>query len=95
VKLTHLFISKKAKPSGKDFQLADGQGLALIVRAGGEMVWMYEYRIEGKKTKFRLGHYPDLSLADAREKHQAARKLARQGVCPKAQTEAEKTATQE
>ncbi|MGZ8216386.1 tyrosine-type recombinase/integrase [Methylomagnum sp.] len=92
MKLTHLFISKKAKPADKDFQLADGQGLSLVVRSGGEMVWLYEYRVEGKKVKLRLGHYPDLSLAEAREKHQATRKLVRQGICPKAQAEADKAA---
>lgn len=92
MKLTHLKISQKAKPAEKDFQLSDGHGLALIVRSGGERVWVYEYRIGDKKTKLRLGDFPGMSLAEAREKHQAARKLVRQGICPKAQAEAEKAA---
>jgi hypothetical protein len=39
-----------------------------------------------------LGKYPDVSLAQARERHAEARKLLATGVDPMAQRKAEKTA---
>src|SRR5690606_12665704 len=42
-----------------------------------------------------LGTYPDVSLANARERHAAARKLLAEGIDPGEQRKAQKVATQE
>jgi integrase len=61
--------------------LHDGEGLRLQVR-GGKKSWTFRYQIDGRSRDMGLGSYPDVSLADAREKAGDARKLARQGADP-------------
>ena len=38
---------RKLKPTGNEYQVADGHGLVIVVRAKGTMHWRYEYRIDG------------------------------------------------
>jgi len=71
-----------AKATGKDYQLADGGGLSLIVRAEGRKAWRYEYRIDGKKEKLLLGSYPSMSLKEARAIHQEKKLLVDRGISP-------------
>ena len=73
---------RKLKPTGKEYQLADGHGLVIVVRAKGTMQWRYEYRIDGKKQKLPLGTYPSVSLTEARRDHQTAKMLVDRGICP-------------
>ena len=58
---------KAAKPSEKEYLLADGEGLYLRVRPSGK-VWIYRYKQAGRQTKLSLGPYPAVSLATARRK---------------------------
>ncbi|MFN8767303.1 MAG: tyrosine-type recombinase/integrase [Lysobacteraceae bacterium] len=83
---------RKAKPEAKPYKMADGGGLYLEVAPSGGKWWRYKYRITGKEKRLSLGTYPDTSLAEAREKHAAARKLVAQGIDPSAQRKAEKAA---
>ena len=55
-------------------------------------LWRYKYRIAGKQKLLALGQYPEVSLAEAREAHQNARKLVAKGIDPSAQRQAEKQA---
>lgn len=73
---------KKLKATGKDYQKADGDGLTLVVRAKGEKLWRYEFRLDGKKQKYSFGNYPEIGLKDAREIHNIARKLVELGKHP-------------
>lgn len=86
---------RKAKPKDKPYKLADGGGLYVEVAASGGKWWRYKYRIAGKEKRISLGTYPDVGLADARERHGAARKLVAQGIDPSAQRKAEKAALSE
>ena len=54
-----------------------------------------KYRYGGKEKRLSLGTYPDTSLADAREKRDAARKLLASGVDPGEQRKAVKAAGEE
>lgn len=54
----------------------------LLVQPNGNRVWRYKFRLAGKEGSFTLGHYPAVSLAEAREQHDAARKQVAQGVHP-------------
>lgn len=80
-KLTAIEV-KQAKPGDKDRKLADGGGLFLLVTRSGAKYWRYKYRYVGREKLLALGIYPDVSLADARKRHQAARERLAQGIDP-------------
>ncbi len=65
---------RSAKPKGKPYKLADGDGLYLLVKPNGGKYWRYKYRYAGKEKLLAFGAYPFLSLAEARELHTLARK---------------------
>ncbi|EHL7372448.1 DUF4102 domain-containing protein [Salmonella enterica] len=48
----------------------------------GSKLWYFRYRFGGKKNRLTFGPYPQVTLAEAREKHDAARKLLVSGICP-------------
>lgn len=83
---------KNTKATGQAYKLGDQGGLYLHVTDNGSKLWRYKYRIDGKQKLLALGKYPDISLADAREGHQQARKLVAGGIDPSAQRQAEKQA---
>ena len=80
-KLTAIEV-KQAKPGDKDRKLADGGGLFLLITRSGAKYWRYKYRYVGREKLLALGIYPDVSLADARKRHQAARERLAQGIDP-------------
>jgi integrase len=67
--------TRKAKPKDKPYKLSDERGLYLLVNPNGGKLWRLNYRFEGKQKTLALGVYPDVSLAQAREKRDEARKL--------------------
>ena len=66
---------KNAKPDKKPQRLFDGGGLYLEIAPAGGRWWRFKYRFGGKEKRLSLGVYPDVSLADARGRREAARKL--------------------
>ena len=65
---------------GKPNKFSDEKGLYLIVR-GTAKLWRYDYRFGGKRKKtLALGSYPDVSLRDARERRNEARRQIAAGV---------------
>jgi integrase len=87
---------KTAKPQAKLYKLTDERGLHLSVYPNGSKLWHLRYRIEGKERTASLGKYPEVSLAEAREKRDQMRKLIAKGIDPvqsqKAAKEAKKLA---
>jgi len=79
--LTHVAI-KNAPVQAKPFKMADGGGLFLLVQPNGCKWWRYKYRFAGKEKLLALGAYPEVSLADARERHDQARKVLAAGRDP-------------
>ena len=71
-----------AKPTQKAFKLFDGGGLYLEVAPAGGKWWRLKYRFEGKEKRLSLGVYPEVSLKDARERRDEARKLLANNVDP-------------
>jgi integrase len=54
------------------------KGLMLVVQPGGKSrSWVLRYQIDGRRRDMGLGPYPEISLAEAREKALEARKLAK------------------
>jgi integrase len=83
---------RRSKPAEKSYKLFDSGGLHLLVTPAGGRLWRWKYRFEGTEKQLSLGSYPELTLADARERHAQARKLLVSGVDPMAERKAEKTA---
>jgi integrase len=83
---------KKAKAEAKPYSMSDGEGLYLWLTPSGGKLWRWGYRFERKEKLMSYGKYPDVSLAQARERHKEARKVLAAGIDPMAQRKAEKTA---
>lgn len=83
---------RRAKAGEKARKMPDGKGLFLFVAPTGGKLWRWKYRHEGKEKLMSFGQYPDVSLADARECHTAARKMLAAGLDPMAERKAERTA---
>lgn len=73
-----------AKPKDKPYKLADGGGMYLEVFPNGTKSWRMKYRIAGKEKRVVFGVYPTITLADARNKRDDAKKLLVNGVDPSA-----------
>jgi integrase len=54
----------------------------------GSKIWRFKYRFQGKENLISLGHYPAVSLKDAREKAAEARKTLGSGKDPSAERKA-------
>jgi integrase len=74
-------ISKKTEKLGV-YRVADSRGLCVEVRPSGARLWRYRYRWLGTSQLLALGEYPDISLAQARERRDAARKQLANGINP-------------
>ena len=74
---------KAAKPKEKPYRLADRNGLSLFVTAAGHKSWRYKYRFGGKEKLIVFGSYPEMSLAEARDALDSARKQKRGGIDPR------------
>lgn len=61
---------------------ADAGGLYLEVAASGSKRWFVKYRFGGKEKRLALGNYPLVSLKEAREGRDKARKARGEGQAP-------------
>ncbi|NOS74750.1 MAG: DUF4102 domain-containing protein, partial [Methyloglobulus sp.] len=76
--------SEKTK-LGKAFKLADDKGLFLLVKPGVKgwtKWWRFKYRFGGNEKGLSFGTYPEVSLDQARQRRDDARKLLADGVDP-------------
>jgi integrase len=71
-----------AKGREKPYKLTDSAGLVLLVNPDGRRYWRFNYRYRDKQKTMAFGVYPDVGLADARAKRDAARKLVAAGEDP-------------
>ena len=69
----------RSAPPGRH---CDGNGLYLFVKPSGTRSWVQRLVIRGRRRDFGLGGVALVSLAEAREKARANRKLAREGGDP-------------
>jgi integrase len=83
---------RKAKPSDRPFRMFDGGGLYLKVRPSGSRYWRHKHRFQGKEELRSHGVSPEVGLAEARAKRNAARKLLDEGIDPSAARKARRAA---
>jgi integrase len=78
--LTELQV-RKAKPVQKAYFLADGNGLGLLVSPAGRKSWIVRYRLPdgSRPAPATIGHYPEMSLAEARTKAVEVQRDAKKG----------------
>ena len=75
---------KNAKPADKSYKLTDGGGLYLQITPAGGKLWRFDYAIDRKRKTLSIGKYPTVSLSEAREAAENARRLIAAGQDPSA-----------
>lgn len=68
----------RAQTQAADYRLGDAGGLFLYVTKRGSKSWRFKYRFGGKEKRIVFGRYPEISLAEARDLRDNARKLLRE-----------------
>lgn len=73
---------RNAKPRTKPYKMSDGEGLFLLVMPNGSKYWRLKYFFGGKEKLLALGVYPDVPLAEARDRRLEAKKVLAAGNDP-------------
>lgn len=84
---------RSAKPRNREYKLAEGGGLYLLVTPSGGKLWRFKFRLHGIEKKLSLGRYPALSLSEARKLRDAAREAVAAGNDPAAAKRRHRIAT--
>lgn len=82
---------RNAKPSDKAQRIFDGKGLYLEIAPSGGKWWRLKYRFAGKEKRISLGVYPEVTLKDARDRRDTARRQLANGIDPSVHKQATKT----
>lgn len=85
---------RAAASTGKPQRLSDGGGLMLEARPAGGGWWRFRYRFDGREGMLSLGTYPEISLAQARERRDELRAQVAAGTNPSAVRKAAKAAVE-
>jgi len=75
-------LIKSLKFTGKPKKHFDGGGMYLLVTATGSKLWRMVYHFDKKEKLLSFGEYPTVSLKDARERREDAKRLLAQGIDP-------------
>jgi integrase len=80
MRLTNVVV-RNATPQEKPYKLVDGRGLYVLVNKAGKY-FRWDYRFAGKRKTLALGVYPEISLKEAREKHEDLRRMLARDIDP-------------
>lgn len=86
--LTHIKITH-AKARDRAYKLTDADALYLVVNPNGTKLWRMNYRYLGRQKTLHFGEWPTVSLADARERRDEARRKLAAGLDPVAEKKAD------
>ncbi len=81
---------RNAKPTDKQYKLAAGKGLYLVVSPKGGKWWRVRYRFSGKQKELSVGTYPDVSLKLATSRRDELRQKLEKGIDPSKERKLEK-----
>lgn len=76
---------RSLQPRARIYKKADERGLYIEVHPSGSKLWRFKYAYLGKDKRLALGRYPEVTLAEARQKREEARQKLRDGVDPLAE----------
>jgi integrase len=85
---------KALKPQAREYKMFDGNGLFLLVHPNGSKYWRLSYRVNKKPKTLSIGVYPEVSLAEARDKTNEARKQLSANIDPSYNKKLEKLKSQ-
>lgn len=87
---------RNAKPNPpskkKPKRIWDGGSLYLEVQPNGAKYWRWKFRFAGKEDRMAFGVYPTVTLKQAREARDEARRILKSGIDPKAHQKAQRAA---
>jgi hypothetical protein len=75
-------LTARKVETAKPGKYGDGDGLQLSIASSGAKKWVLRFLWQGKAREMGLGSFPEVGLAEAREKAIAGRRLARSGIDP-------------
>jgi|ERR1039458_8494914 hypothetical protein len=81
---------RNAKGGHRPIKLSDSGGLYLLLTPNGSKLWRLAYRFGGKQKTLALGIYPTITLKQARERRDAAKRLLADKIDPSIQRQIEK-----
>lgn len=73
---------RNIKAAEKSIKHYDSGGLYIEITPSGGKLWRFKYRFAGKEKLLALGKYPAVSLAQARNRRDDAKKLLADGIDP-------------
>ncbi|MAM72619.1 MAG: integrase [Tistrella sp.] len=73
---------RTAKAGESDYKMTDALGLHLYVTKAGYKSWRLSYSFHSKKKRIVFGPYPAISLREARDMRDEARRLLARGIDP-------------
>lgn len=87
--LTDKYIRNLQPDPQKQIQVQDSKeiGFGIRVNPKGSKTFFLSYRLNGKQRRYKIGRYPDISLADARKEARKLKGLIAQGNDPAAKQE--------
>jgi len=82
---------RQAKPGKRPIKISDAGGLHLLIQPHGSKLWRQAYRFNGKQKTLAFGIYPEVTLAEARERRDEAKQLLAKGIDPQHRTKSATT----
>ena len=74
---------RSLKPQAKRYEEYEGGGFGIRVTPKGVKTWVYRYKMDGRTDKLTLGHYPAMTLANAKRSFMALSEQRKDGHQPK------------
>jgi len=74
--------AKNAAATGRNYKMTDSAGLYLYVTKAGAKSWRFRYHFADREKLVTFGLFPEVGLAEARDRQKEARELLRQGIDP-------------
>lgn len=86
------FTLRNLKPRSPLYKVFDREGMYVAISPAGSISFRYDYSINGRRETLTIGRYGfgGISLAAARDKLSAAKRLVRDGISPAIQKQREK-----
>lgn len=79
---TYRYTNQTSKAPSQAIHIERRQGLSLLINPDGSKGWRFRFRFAGKARLMSFGSYDLVSLAEAREKRDTARKQVANGIDP-------------